>query len=58
MKKFVSIVVVLFLSCQPWNLDVDSVVALHNLVFGPAFLGSVSLGLVILGWSWYEEARA
>ena len=40
------------------TLDVDSVVALHNLVFWPAFLGSVSLGLVILACSWYEEARA
>lgn len=58
MKKFVSIVVVLFLGLQPWSLSPESTLALHNLLFKPAFLGSVSLGLVILGWSWYEEARA
>lgn len=58
MKKFVSIVGILFLSLQPWNLDANEGVALHNLVFWPAFLGSVSLGLVILAWSWYEEARS
>lgn len=58
MKKFVSIVGILFLPCLSWNLDTSAIVALHNLIFWPAFLGSVSLGLVILAWGWYEEARS
>lgn len=58
MKKFVSIIVILFLSLQPWSVSPDSALALHNLIFWPAFLGSILLGLVILGWSIYEEARA
>ena len=58
MKKFVSIVGILFLSSRSWNLDANELTTLHNLMFWPAFLGSVSLGLVILAWSWYEEARS